>query len=167
MDEEKSTNLALNAFNDYVEELKDNGVEVEIFSQTVKAADSIFPDWFTTARNPILPNGVFIISAMKNHERRKERMPEVVEELFKRYKNVIDLSDFENEDKFLELKGALVTDWENGKIYCNISDRAHEEVFDYLIDELNNIASETGENRLRGIKFRSFDRHGESIYHTD
>lgn len=117
MAEEETTFQAQIAFDRYVEELQDNGIGVEVFHQSTKAADSVFPDWFTTARNPILPNGVLIISAMKNHERRKERMQDTITELFTRYSNIIDLSFFENQNKFLELKGALVTDWENGKIY--------------------------------------------------
>lgn len=48
MSEEESTAKALEAFNGYVEELKDNGIDVEIFHQSTKAADSIFPDWFIT-----------------------------------------------------------------------------------------------------------------------
>lgn len=167
MAEDETTFLAQSAFDKYVEELQDNGIAVEVFHQSTKAADSVFPDWFTTARNPILPNGVLIISAMKNYERRKERMEETILELTPRYGNIIDLSFYENQNKYLELKGALVTDWENGKIYCNISDRAHEEVFDYMIDELNTIASKTGDRRIKGIKFRSFDKNNEPIYHTD
>jgi len=31
------------------------------------------------------------------------------------------LTPFENEGHFLELKGALVTDWDNCKIYCSLS----------------------------------------------
>lgn len=139
----------------------------QVFHQSVKAADSVFPDWFTTARNSILPNGVLIVSSMKNFERRKERMDEVIIDLCKDYANVVDLSFYETQNKFLELKGALVTDWENGKIYCNISERANEEVFDYMIGCLNSIASLTGERRIRGIKFRAYDKNDESIYHTD
>ena len=167
MAEDETTVLAKAAFDKYVQELQDNGIETEVFHQSIKAADSVFPDWFTTARNPILPNGVLILSSMKNHERRKERMQETIDDLSPRYGDIIDLSFYENQNKYLELKGALVTDWENGKIYCNISDRAHEEVFDYMIDVLNTIASKTSDRRIQGIKFRSFDRNGEPIYHTD
>jgi len=117
MPEEETTFLAKCAFDKYVEELTDNGVDVKVFHQSIKAADSVFPDWFTTARNPTLPNGVLIISSMKTHERRKERMDDVIDELASEYDNMIDLSVFEKEGKYLELKGALVTDWENGKIY--------------------------------------------------
>jgi len=36
-----------------------------------------------------------------------------------------------------------------------------------MIDELNEIASKTGDRRIRGIKFRGYDRNNETIYHTD
>ena len=130
MSEKESTAKAKEAFDKYVDDLKENGIDVEVFHQSTKAADSVFPDWFTTWRNPMFPNGVLIISAMKNMERRKERMEEVIEELSTRYEEVIDLSVFEADKKYLELKGALVTDWENQKIYWNISDRAHEKNYE-------------------------------------
>ena len=165
--EEESTFQAQLAFDRYVETLKANKIDLEVFHQSTKAADSIFPDWFTTVRNQILPDGVLIISSMKNLERRKERMEDTIWDLSQRYGNIVDLSFFEAQDRFLELKGALVTDWENGKIYCNISERAHEKVFDYLIDVLNNIASKTSQKRIKGVKFRAFDKNGMKIYHTD
>lgn len=117
LSEEETTARAQKAFDNYVEELEMYGIDHEVFNQSVKAADSIFPDWFTTARNPTLPDGVLIISSMKTGERRKERMEDLINELATRYKDVIDLSFYENQNKFLELKGSLVTDWENGKIY--------------------------------------------------
>ena len=66
-------------------------------------------------------DGVLILSAMKNIERRKERMIETIENLKKRYRDFIDLTPFEEMGFFLELKGSLVTDWDNGKIYCSLS----------------------------------------------
>jgi len=167
MPEDQSTAKAQTVFSELVTKLQENGINTKIFHQAVKAADSIFPDWFTTARNLTLPNGVLIISSMKTIERRKEKDEDVIKELSRSYADVIDLSGFEKEGKFLETKGALVTDWKNGKIYCNISERAHEELFDFLIQELNRIAAKTGERRLRGIKFQGFDEEGNSIYHTD
>jgi hypothetical protein len=63
---EESTRRAIDEFETYVENLTENGIEVEIFDQTVEAADSVFPDWFITARNEYFPKGVLILSAMKN-----------------------------------------------------------------------------------------------------
>ena len=48
MSEEESTAKAKEAFDKYVDDLKDNGIDVEVFHQSTKAADSVFPDWFTT-----------------------------------------------------------------------------------------------------------------------
>lgn len=176
MSEEESTAMAQECFKNYANVLNENGIQTEIFMQSVRAADAVFPDWYVTARNPFLPKGVLIVASMKTLERRKERSQQVIDDLSLRYGHVIDLSKFEtsnttfDEGKFLELKGALVTDWENGKIYCNISERASEELFDYMMEELNKIVEETSElkdRRLRGVKFRAYDKNGERIYHTD
>ena len=78
INEEESTFQAQLAFDHYVETLKANKIDLEVFHQSTKAADSIFPDWFTTVRNQILPDGVLIISSMKNLERRKERMEDTI-----------------------------------------------------------------------------------------
>ena len=75
---------------------------------------------------------------------------------------------FEAEGKALELKGALVTDWVNGKIYCSLSGRAHEEVFNYLITSLNIVALKQGsKKRVRGVTFHATDNEHQEIYHTD
>ena len=101
-------------------------------------------------------------------ERRKERLVEAIDKMKERYEDVIDLTHFEKHDMALELKGSLVTDWKNGKIYCSLSKRANEEVFFYLIDKLNEIAEKQGSSkRLRGVVFHSVDSNGEEIYHTD
>ena len=129
--------------------LTEAGISVEVFDQHVEAADSIFPDWFITARNEFLPSkppqnieGVFILSAMKNQERRKERSAEVIATLKTRYQHFIDLTPFEQHDQYLELKGAIVTYWHSGVLYCSLSGRAHEEVFHYLITSLNKVSVE-------------------------
>ena len=105
---------------------------------------------------------------MKNKERRKERTPATIEHLRERYADVIDLTPFEERGYALELKGALVSDWVSGKIYCSLSGRAHEEVFNYLITKLNTIALKQGsKKRIRGVTFHSKDKNGAEIYHTD
>ena len=36
-----------------------------------------------------------------------------------------------------------------------------------MVDCLNTIAAKTSDKRIKGVKFRASDKHGESIYHTD
>ena len=81
---------------------------------------------------------------------------------------MVDLTPFEDRGLALELKGALVTDWVSGKIYCSLSGRANEEVFNYLITKLNMISIKQGaRERIRGVTFHSYDKDGAEIYHTD
>ena len=121
MDVQDSTSQAKRIHDDFLKGLTENGIDCEVWDQTVDAADSIFPDWFITARNSILPQGVFILAAMRHPERRKERQPEIIDKLKARYADFIDLTRYEDLNLALELKGALVTDWDNGKIYCSLS----------------------------------------------
>ncbi len=80
-----------------------------------------------------------MLASMKSETRRKERSQEIIEVLKPHYNDLIDLVHFESENKALELKGSLVTDWQNGKIYCSLSSRSDPEVFQYLITKLNDI----------------------------
>lgn len=74
---------------------------------------------------------------------------------------------FEDDNKALELRGSLVCDWKNKKIYCSLSQRSDSEVFEYLIDELNLISEKNTGHTLTGITFSSFDSSDRQIYHTD
>ena len=138
----ESTAMAQTLHDDFTSNLTLHGISVERWCQTIDAPDSIFPDWFITVRNPVFPNGVVIFAAMHTEARRREREePEIQAYLHSMYGDTIDLTRFEGcgaeKGKALECKGALVTDWANGKIYCSLSSRADEEVFAYMISELN------------------------------
>lgn len=95
-------------------------------------------------------------------------MQETIDYLKSQYEDVIDLTGFEEQGKALELKGSLVTDWVNGKIYCSLSQRADPEVFYYLIAKLNMVRmKQGGKGIIRGVTFHSYDVNGDQIYHTD
>ena len=49
LEKSETTRLALEAHNRYMLNLKEAGIDVEVFDQPVEAPDSIFPDWFITA----------------------------------------------------------------------------------------------------------------------
>jgi hypothetical protein len=70
-----------------------------------------------TIRNEIFPKGVLVLGSMKTEQRRKERSQNIIDTLSNYYEDVIDLVHFEEIDKALELKGSLVCDWKNAKLY--------------------------------------------------
>lgn len=164
---EECTELAQKDFNKFTTQLKRNGIQVEVFNQETDSPDSVCTDWFMTIRNETFPNGVLVLGAMKNRERRKERSQDIIDVLSNYYEDVIDLVDFQDEDLALELQGSLVWDWKNSKIYWSLSQRSDKEVFEYLIEELNTISQYHTGKIIKGITFCSYDFDDNQIYHTD
>ena len=56
-----------------VENLRYYGVSVEVFEQDNDAPSAVCLDWLMTAKNKFFPQGVLILGAMKEEERRRER----------------------------------------------------------------------------------------------
>lgn len=54
-------------------------------------------------------------------------------------------------------------DYRNHKVYCSLSPRADKEVLDDLITQWNTLSK----NPYKKVTFKSYDRKGENIYHTD
>lgn len=167
MSKSESTALAQDEFNKFTRTLKRNGIEIETFEQETDTPDSVCTDWFMTIRNEIFPKGVLVLGAMKTEQRRKERSQKIIDILANYYEDIIDLVEFEQQNKALELRGSLVCDWMNAKIYWSLSQRSDKDVFEYLIEELNKISMKHTSKNITGITFCSYDADDNQIYHTD
>lgn len=167
MSKEESTSLAQKEFNKFISTLKRNGIQVEQFDQEIDCPDSVCTDWFMTIRNELFPKGVLVLGAMKTEQRRKERSQKLVDMLSAYYEDVIDLVEFEDQNKALELRGSLVWDWRNAKIYCSLSQRSDKSVFEHLVEKLNKISQQYTGKTITGITFCSYDSDDNQIYHTD
>lgn len=116
-------------FDRFVEVLEKSGVNVIVISDDPKndTPDSIFPNnWISFHQNGDI--GLYPMFAVN---RRRERRPEVLEVIEKsgfEIKNVVDYTDAENEEIFLEGTGSIVLDRVNRKAYCALSARADEEL---------------------------------------
>jgi len=121
---------------------------------------------------PVKPNAVFpnnwvsfhgskaILYPMLAENRRWERRPEVLDQLKSEgvsIGDVIDLSEFEKKDKFLESTGSMVLDYENELAYACLSSRTDMEV-------LEAFCNETG---FDAFVFDSFNKDGLAVYHTN
>ena len=167
MGKAETTKLAQDEYTQFITVLKRNGLEIEVFDQEGDTPDSVCTDWFMTVRNEYFPKGVLILAAMKTETRRKERSQNIIDTLSWYYEDIIDLSHFEEEGKALELRGSLVCDWINSKIYWSMSQRSDKEVFEYLIEKLNKISESYTGQIIKGITFWSYDSTDKQIYHTD
>ena len=116
---------ALVEFTRFVNKLEDKGINVIVIEDTLNpdTPDSIFPNnWISfheDARVAYYP--MFALN------RRAERREDVVEIIRNNYglsvKEIVDFTEFESHDKFLEGTGSLVLDRENKICYAAISVR--------------------------------------------
>lgn len=150
---------ALNEFNNAVKTLRTNNINILIFDDLidVDTPDSVFPNNWISFHS----DGTVIVYPMLAMNRRKERRPDVIQSLSTIYgfycSKVIDLTLYENKNKFLEGTGSLVLDRTNKLAYACLSERTNEEVINKFCKELGYTA----------IKFHAYDSTGFPIYHTN
>lgn len=143
-------------FDNMVEVLKTNGIEVLVFEDNADDVkpDAIFPNnWFSTHKNKMY------LYPMLAPNRRLERRQDIIKKLKKEggYKTIVDLSDYENQNVFLEGTGSMIFNHHSKKIYAGLSPRTHKPLVKKMADELN----------YEPVLFTANDENGNAIYHTN
>lgn len=155
--EQRVQDNALREFDDLVNVLRENGIEVIVIDDTYEphTPDSIFPNNWVSFHN----DGNVFMYPMMAENRRLERREDIVMQLEDEFKirHVIDLSRFEHENKFLEGTGSMVLDRENKIAYACLSPRTNEEVLDIFCAQSGYLP----------ILFHAADQNGRDIYHTN
>ena len=104
--------------------------------------DSIFPNnWFSTHRSSNLSDGLFVVYAMMAPSREKEKNPTLIKEVGGKYKHLYEVKR-DDLKMSLEGTGALLFDQENRKVYCSLSERANEKLFQEFVDHFNSLCKE-------------------------
>ena len=116
-------------FDTFVDVLRAKGIEVIVIEDTPvpDTPDSIFPNNWISFHS----NGTVVIYPMFAENRRKERRDDILDILEANgflIENVMDYTSAEKEGLFLEGTGSILMDRVNQKVYCALSDRAHEEL---------------------------------------
>ncbi len=150
---------ALEEFNALVYKLRENGVHVISINDTPKpnTPDSIFPNnWVSTHED-----GTVVVYPMLTKNRRAERRSDILhtleeDKLFKIGK-LVDLTNYENENLFLEGTGSMVLDRVNKIAYACLSARTDLKVLEDFGKQL----------KYKIVAFYSVDRKGLQIYHTN
>ena len=150
-------NKALKEFDEFVNILKRNGVDVTVVEDTVEphTPDSIFPNNWISFHN----NGSVLLYPMYAQNRRAERKEHVLEKISTKFsiKRKIDLSQYEEENIFLEGTGSMVLDRDHKIAYACLSSRTNEKI-------LADFCSQMG---YTSIVFNATDNKGQAIYHTN
>ncbi len=152
-----SQNEALNEFDAMVYQLRSNGVNVMVFDDTAEphTPDSIFPNNWVSFHQ----SGKVILYPMQAANRRLERRQDIIETLSHDFQvtQLIDLSYFETENKFLEGTGSMVLDRQSRIAYACLSPRTNLEVLTAF--------SKTIDYKI--VTFDATDINNKAIYHTN
>ena len=117
-------------FDDYVEKLRGIGVNVVVVDDTKETdtPDSIFPNnWVSFHENGDV--GLYSMFAENRRLERREDILETLEEKGFVINRIVDYTDAEKEEVFLEGTGSVILDRVNRKAYCALSPRANEDLF--------------------------------------
>ena len=121
---------ALKEFDGFVNILRDNGVEVIVIDDTMEphTPDSIFPNNWVSFH----ADGNIFLYPMQAENRRLERREDIISQLEDNFKvhHIVDLSRYEEENKFLEGTGSMVLDREHKIAYACLSPRTDKTVLD-------------------------------------
>lgn len=148
---------ALTEFNGFVEILRVNGVDVTVVDDNPQpyTPDSIFPNNWVSFHS----DGNIFLYPMQAENRRLERREDIISLLEDNFKvhHIVDLSRYEEEDKFLEGTGSMVLDRENKIVYACLSPRTDKDVLDVFCEQSGYTA----------VCFDAADESGKAIYHTN
>ncbi|MGI8893205.1 MAG: citrulline utilization hydrolase CtlX [Bacteroidia bacterium] len=146
---------ALLEFQDMIEQLKTAGIDLYIFDDPYNNSDSIFPNNWVSFHE----DGTVVLYPMLAVNRRQERRIDILESLRTKMKitRIIDLTDYENKEIFLEGTGSIVFDHNNKKAYAALSPRTDKNLFLSLCNTLE----------YKPVTFNSTDRNEIPLYHTN
>ena len=148
---------ALKEFEDFVELLRSNGVDVTVIEDTPlpHTPDSIFPNNWISFHH----DGTLLLYPMYAVNRRTERKAHVLDQIQQKFqvKNKLDLTGYENQNIFLEGTGSMVLDRDNRVAYACLSPRTNEKALEEFCRLMN----------YRPVVFNATDGNGQPIYHTN
>lgn len=156
-DQKMVRQLAMQEFDAFVSKLRNAGVDVTVVNDTEEphTPDSVFPNNWVSFH----ADGTVVLYPMYAANRRLERKPHVLEAIKAKFETskVVDLSDYESQQLFLEGTGSMVLDRENNMAYACLSPRTDKQVLQAFCNRLG----------YKPVAFTSVDANGQEIYHTN
>lgn len=154
---------AMAEFNVMVKKLRGASIRViRIRSRNdIKTPDAVFPNnWFSLhwmADGERILVGYPMLAPNRRAERRMELLSKKLCLQGFKVSKTIDLSQYEEQGKFLEGTGSMVLDRTNRVAYASLSPRTDREVLNDFSHKLV----------YRPVAFSSYDTEGNLIYHTN
>ena len=148
---------AINEFDAFTKKIASKGVNVTVIEDSLlpPKPDAIFPNNWASFH----ADGKVILYPLCAPNRRPERRMDIIETLKEKFlvKEVIDLSYYEKENRFLESTGSIIFDRENKIAYACLSPRTDKNIFIEVCNLL----------QYKPIYFSAIDKNGQAIYHTN
>ncbi len=151
--------LAQMEFDSFVEKLASADVDVIVVEDLPDpiTPDAVFPNnWISFHQD-----GTVILYPIMAQNRRQERREDILMMLQERYNfeisRILDLSIYEQSDRFLEGTGSMVLDYIHKKVYANLSIRTDESILDRFCMDMG----------YQKVIFPAVDEDGMEIYHTN
>ncbi|MFM1933006.1 MAG: hypothetical protein RL226_2309 [Bacteroidota bacterium] len=149
---------ALNEFDRFVHLLEDKGIKVYVghISDDLDTPDALYPNnWLSFHEN-----GLVALYPMKAENRRLERREYLIEELVNHcglhMEEIVDFTEFESHESYLEGTGSMVLDRSSQVVYAGISERTDEQAVRIFCDEMG----------YSGVLFET-SVEGKPVYHTN
>ena len=148
---------AIQEFEQVATALQNAGITVTVIEDTLhpEKPDAIFPNNWVSFHE----RGLVVLYPMMAKNRRWERRMEILEVLRQTYQinNIIDLSYFEEDYKYLEGTGSIILDRKYQKAYACLSPRTNKDVLYKFCEEI----------KYTPIFFFALDVNRKEIYHTN
>ena len=149
-------------FDGLVAQLRAAGIDVVVFDEAEphETPDALFPNnWISTHADGTV--ALYPMFAPNRRTERREDVPLVLEHQFGfDVRQIIDFTEFESHNKFLEGTGSIVLDRINRKAYAALSDRTDARALEHFCDQLD----------FEPVAFQAFqtaDNQRLPIYHTN
>lgn len=145
---------AITEFDQAIDKLRSAGIKVHVIEDTdsPEKPNAVFPNNWVSFHDEKV-----VLYPMLAENRRWERRMDIFDELEVEVEEFVDISSYENEEKYLESTGSMVLDYENKLAYACLSSRTNREVLDKFCEI----------SGFEAIVFSAFDRSGLSVYHTN
>ncbi|MEP7265300.1 MAG: arginine deiminase-related protein [Bacteroidota bacterium] len=146
---------ALAEFDHVVNRLQKQGIYIiTAENDNPETPDAVFPNNWVSFHH----DGRVIIYPMMAPSRRKERANKILDLVKDKFQSasIIDLTHWEEKNKFLEGTGSVVFDHQHKIAYASLSSRTHDDVLDDLCNQLG----------YKKFVFHA-ELNGQPIYHTN
>ncbi|MFM7176559.1 MAG: citrulline utilization hydrolase CtlX [Bacteroidota bacterium] len=151
--------IAQKEFDGMEQRLRNENIQIVSINDLPKSntPDAVFPNNWITMHH----NGQVVLYPMATANRRRERRPDILELLQDKFaftiKEVIDLTQSENNGEFLEGTGSIVFDHINQLAFASLSQRTSSNVLNALCQKLD----------YEPISFASKLYDNTAVYHTN